>query len=88
MKVWFMFDGHTFSKVGEGDESREQMYTKARELFALDGCGSLFARDGRNNVISTLHGKRLPEGKWGVADWELVAFFDVVDEHLNWEARG
>ena len=74
MRVWFMYDCHTFAKVGDGSSSREQMEARARELFAEDGCGSLFARDSN--------------GRYGISDDALAAFFNRVEEHANWEARG
>lgn len=88
MRVWFMYDCHTFAKVGDGSSSREQMEARARELFAEDGCGSLFARDSNGRQITYCHGQRQPNGRYGISDDALAAFFNRVEEHANWQARG
>lgn len=87
MNVWFMYDNHCFARVGNSSTSREAMEKRAAELFSEDGCGSIFARDTRNHTAAHLHG-RLIDGSYGVTPDDLKAFFDRVDEHANWEARG
>jgi hypothetical protein len=83
-----MYDCHMFARVGDGSTSRAAMEARARELFAEDGSGSLYAKDERSSTFVSLGGKRLPDGHYGVTDADLSAFFDRVDEHANWEARG
>ena len=88
MKIWFMFDNHTFARVGDSTTGREAMESRARELFAKDGCGSLFARDERDRHAANVNGTRQPDGRYGVTDAALAEFFDRVEEHANWLARG
>lgn len=81
MRIWFMFDNHTFADAPTQE--------KARELFARDGCGSLFARDSRGNTLRpALHGRRREDGTYGVSDDDLAQFYAKVEELANWEARG
>lgn len=84
MKVYFMYDCHLFAKVGTGASTREAMEQRARELFAEDPSGSLFARDSRERGIADLGGYTLKIK----GEPALRAFFDRVEEHANWEARG
>ena len=65
MKIWFMFDNHTFAEIKERES--ESLAARASELFCRDGCGSLFARDDDGRPIDhlTLHGKRFPDGEYG-----------------------
>ena len=90
MKVWFMYDCHVFAKVGDGSTSREAMMARAKELFAEDGCGSIFACDVRDREIAHAHGhpQTGPLTGWGISDDALNRFFDKCEEHANWEARG
>jgi hypothetical protein len=88
MRVSFMYDGHTFARVGDIATPRSDMEKRAAELFMEDGCGSLFARDASGERLKPLHGHRMLNGRWGVDDSEISAFFDQVDEHINWLARG
>jgi hypothetical protein len=87
MKVWFMYDCHLFAQVGDSQTSRQEMEARAKYLFAVDGCGSLFARTVTNIDAAVCHGKPLADGAWGVDDDELRCFFDAVDDHINWECR-
>lgn len=87
MKVWFMYDCHIFSQVGDSQTSRQVMEARAKELFAEDGCGSLVARTVTGIDAAVCHGKLLADGTWGVNADELHRFFDAVDEHINWECR-
>lgn len=77
MRVWFMYDNHTFAKVGDGLVDRATMQEKARQLFARDPYGIVFARDSRDHEIA--HASR---------EADLSQFFDRIDEYTNWEARG
>jgi hypothetical protein len=77
MRVWFMRDNHTFARVGDGTVDRATMQEKARQLFALDPYGIVFARDCRDHEIA--HASK---------EADLPQFFDRIDEHTNWEARG
>ena len=89
MNVWFMFDNHTFAKVGDPTTPRAAMEQKARDLFAEDGCGSLFTRNAMDrSILPPLHGTRQDNGRYGVTDDALRAFFDKLDDCVNWEARG
>ncbi len=53
------------------------MQEKARQLFARDPYGIVFARDSRDHEIA--HASK---------EADLPRFFDRVDEYTNWEARG
>lgn len=80
MKIWFMFDNHTFCEIKERDV--ESLAERASELFLKDGCGSLFARDddGRSIDHLMLHGERFPDGKYGQTDKALRQWaLSVVD---------
>ena len=46
-------------------------------MFALDPYEIVFARDSRDHEIA--HASR---------EADLPQFFDRIDEHTNWEARG
>ena len=81
MKVWFMYDNHTFALVGDAMTTRAEMVTKARNCFAEDRYGSLFARDSHDRAIADLGGPVLDES-------QMAGFFDTIEEHANWEARG
>jgi hypothetical protein len=84
MKVWFMRDNHTFAPVGDSASSRADMEAEARKLFASErGCGLLFACDHKDKQIAELQ-----DHPGGVTRGELSKFFDRVDEHVNWLARG
>ncbi len=89
MTIWFMYDNHTFARVGDYTSSRAALEAKARALFAEDGCGSLFARNTKEDWdVVSLVSARQPDGRYGVSDAALTLFFDRVDEYANWEARG
>lgn len=88
MKVWFMYDCHVFARVGDDSTSREEMETRARELFKEDGCGSLFARDAYGREITHCYGQRQADGRYGICEETMAAFFNRVEEHMNWQARG
>lgn len=77
MRVWFMHDNHTFARVGDGSVDRATMQERARQLFAQDPHGVVFARDALDHEIT--HAS---------SEADLHRFFDRVDEHTNWEARG
>jgi hypothetical protein len=86
VNIWFMYDNHTFAKIGDPLVTpRAAMEAKARECFAEDGCGGLFTKDFAGLSIE---GTRQPNGRYGVTDADLLAFFDRVDERVNWIARG
>jgi hypothetical protein len=87
MKVWFMYDRHQFAQVGDSQTSRQNMEARAKELFAEDGCGSLFARTVTGMEAAACNGKPMADGTWGADADELRCFFDAVDEHINWECR-
>jgi hypothetical protein len=91
MKVWFMYDNHTFSKVpGIETAPRELVEAHIRALFLENGRGTLFARNARDETVAHLHGHPFGEiGKspWGVYPVEIESFLDKVEEHMNWEAR-
>ena len=87
--IWFMYDCHVFERVGDLTTPRSDMEARAAKLFKEDGCGHLFARDRNNREpVESLGGHPLPEGGWGVSGQELARFFDSIDEHVNWLARG
>jgi hypothetical protein len=71
MKIWFMYENHTFAKVT--DMSPAALVACAKQLFKEDGCGCLFVHDETGTTISSLtfHGKRLHHGKYGAYDDDL-----------------
>lgn len=88
MKVWFMYNCDAFALVGNSNTSRSAMEEKARQVFAEDVFGGLYAHDERGRTFARCLGKRQPDGRYGVSDEALAEFFDSVDEHINWIARG
>lgn len=79
MRIWFMYDCHAFAQLK--DLSRDVLAARARELFAEDGCGTLFVRDEYGGDLGslTLHGRRQADGKYGISDNELHKWLDEVD---------
>lgn len=92
MKIWFMYDNHSFSKVPDiATAPRNLVEAHIRALFVENGSGTVFARNSKNEEIAYLHGHPFGEvGKspWGVYPVEIESFLDKVEEHLNWDARG
>jgi hypothetical protein len=84
MNVWFMFDNHTFALVGNSMTPRVLMEAMARDLFAEEGSGYLFVKEPQK---IDLIGTSRPDGTFGVTDESLTAFFDRVEELINWECR-
>jgi hypothetical protein len=78
LKVWFMYDNHTFARVEE--ITREELIARGKSLFDEDGCGSMFVRDAAEAQIDslTLHGHMLRPRKWGVTKAELAKWADAV----------
>lgn len=83
LNVWFMFDNHTFERVKE--TTREGLTDRARKLFAEDGCGFLFVRDGQDASINplTLHGHQLGNGQWGATVDEIETWADAVVSEIS-----
>ena len=77
MNVWFMYDNHTFAMIGDDSTSREAMEIKARECFGRDGSGTLFAIDSQGQPVADCQD-----------EFDMPEFFDLIEEHMNWEARG
>jgi hypothetical protein len=92
MQIGFMYDNHTFAKVGDSQTPRAELLSNALELFKYDGCGMLFARwtDSANirRAAPVAHGKLQEDGRYGVSAADVDAFLDAVEEEINWVARG
>lgn len=77
LHIGFMYDCHLFSNVTR-DTANEECLTVRRlvELFDEDGCGMAFTRwKGTNERAAPfLHGRRLPNGRWGVPLEEIERF--------------
>ncbi len=78
LKVWFMFDNHTFARIEPLD--RESLVKQATELFAEDRYGMLAVRD-RDAPLGSLylHGNGKPAdptelGKWADAVVREIEF--------------
>ena len=88
MKIWFMFDNFTFARIDPVDY--ESVVKQARELFAEDGCGSLFVRDELDGTIEKLTrmGRSLGAVKgWGlpvreIEEWAQELFKEIEFERL------
>ena len=78
LKIWFMYDNHTFAKVT--DRSRGGLIQAAKELFGEDGCGALFVRDEHDCELYalTLNGHRQSDGRYGVLDREVEEWADKI----------
>ncbi len=88
MKVYFMYDNHTFSPVGGSQTPRQTMQQNLTALFQEDGCGVAFARNSQGSGIGKpLHGRRLDSGRYGATTQSIDEFLDAVEEELNWECR-
>lgn len=79
LKIWFMFDNHTFGKVTGKD--RDTLIEQARDFFRQDGCGSLFVRDESDATVRALdlHGRPLNNGKYGVLFSEIEEWADKIE---------
>lgn len=93
MQAWFMFDNHTFARIEMTD--RETMIKRAIALFARDGCGSAFVRDGAAELGCrgpfadnpfTLHGRKMG-AIWGVPTIEIEAWVDLILDELAFAKR-
>jgi hypothetical protein len=86
MKIWFMFDNHTFAPPITTFE-RETMINSAIAMFAQDGCGSLFVKDiyggGLENL--TLNGHMLDNGRYGILREEIERWVDAVLTELSFQ---
>lgn len=78
LKIWFMYDNHGFARVEPRDKLG--LIRRAKELFAEDGCGSLFVRDEHDAELRslTVNGHRLGNGQYGVTVDEIVQWADDV----------
>lgn len=79
MKIWFMYDNHTFDTIPSLDTHPRDVVRRAiLDHFADDRYGSVFARasDGRA-TFARAHKVE-----------DVDRFLDQCDEHINWEARG
>lgn len=78
MKLWFMFDNHTFEKITGQD--REAILEQAIDLFRVNGSGSLFVRDENDVTVNalTVHGRRMESGKYGVRASDLEKWADEI----------
>lgn len=87
LKVWFMFDNHGFARIEPRD--RDGLIKRAAELFARDGCGSLFVRDETDTNLKgfDLHGHPIGHGAWGVKDDELARWAEKVATEESFRHR-
>ncbi len=78
LKLWFMFDDHTFSRIALCD--REYIINRVSALFrAGDGGGTLFVRDSSDCEIPSLtKGGRKMEDGWGLPQQEIESWVDDV----------
>lgn len=78
LKIWFMFDNCTFARVHL--TSKDDMVRQAVELFKEDGCGGLYVRDNFEGLLKSLclHGRRLPNKRYGMPRVEIEAWADKV----------
>lgn len=85
MTIWFMYDNHLFAKYrGEAESGPLRDWIAAK--FAEDKCGSVFARDARDNTVGHLY--TLHSDGWALLPSDVDTFLATVEEHANWEARG
>lgn len=80
MKIWYMFDNHTFAQIKETD--RAGILAHAERLLNEDSCGSFFVRDECDATLSnlTLHTQRLNKDsyKYGISTARLKKWVDEV----------
>lgn len=86
MKIWFMYDNHTFAKVT--DLSPDALFKRAKELFEEDGCGGLYVHDESGTTIQalTFHGRMLHHGRYGAYDDDLERWVAKIQEERSFRS--
>lgn len=85
--VWFMFDNHTFSRVGEVEDSKELLLQRAKRCFDKNVSGSLFCTYGGKDL--RFDATYVPElRKLEVNNEKLSEFFDKLALLVQKAKRG